>query len=498
MPPETASAWSFGPFTFDPAASLLSRDGEPVKAEPQSLRLLDHLICNRDRIVTRNELIETVWDGRAVSDWAVSAAIKALRTALGDTGRDSRIVRTIHSRGFRFIADVTAPAEPTAPIPSVFVRCFRTTDQNTDDRYLAEGMTEDLITDLARQNAFGVLSYTAARAIGDAAPPASAGVTHVVEGSLRRNAAALRLTLAILDATGSRQIWAERYDMQPTALLAAQDRLSQRIIDILAPGQATHQPRPGGTRNPEAQDRYLKGRYAYFRYQPAAFADALEHFAAAAEIDPDFADAWAQQAYCRTTLHVFGLPGSDASLAPAEALARQAIALDDRSALGHARLGWVLGYCGRPDETVAAFERAVACDPDQAEVYLAYGETMNRLAAPAQAEALLDIAFSKDTYFPPSWEFTRGHAKVLLGHHTAAIGHFRAALDRVERFLPARVQLTRALWEQGDTEAARAEVRVIRSHAPKYSLAHAARMFPYPVPAERDRLMDALTAAGMT
>jgi Tfp pilus assembly protein PilF len=217
----------------------------------------------------------------------------------------------------------------------------------------------------------------------------------------------------------------------------------------------------------------------------------------AATLDPMFADAFAQQAYCRTTLYVFGLPSADKTLGPAEALARQAIKLDNSSALGHARLGWILGYGSKPEETIVAFEAAVACDPENAEVYHACGETMNRLAQPERAEPLLQTAFSKDSFFPPSWEFPQGHTKILVGEHVSAIGHFLSVQERVERFIPARVQLTRAYWEAGDHLAASRTVAEISTIAPKCSLAHAARMFPYPIAKERSRLLNALAGAGM-
>ena len=147
----------------------------------------------------------------------------------------------------------------------------------------------------------------------------------------------------------------------------------------------------------------------------------------------------------------------------AGALARKAIAIDSTSALGHARLGLVLGYRGKPEETIAALETALRPEPDNAEVYHAYGETMNRLAQPQKAAPLLGTVFSKDSFLPPSWEFPQGHTKVLLGHHDRAIEHFESVLDRLERFIPARVQLVRALWEAGTRQRRRRTWRPARN-----------------------------------
>ncbi|SNS17990.1 winged helix-turn-helix domain-containing protein [Antarctobacter heliothermus] len=486
--------WRFAGFVFDAARFELCRDGVPVKAEPQSLRLLRVLIENRDRVVTRADLEQDLWQGRAVSDWAISAAVKALRAVLDDSER--QIIRTVHSRGFRFVAELTRDTAPETAIPAVLVRPFRCPESAAEDAYLVDGLTEDLITDLSRHPSLTVLSYNTSRALGGKPPPETLPVSHLVEGSLRRMGATMRITVAILDAGGDRQVWAERFDVTAETLLAAQDRIGLRVAEVLAPGAAP-EPRRAGTRHAGAYDRYLQGRYAYFRYAPQAFAEALAHFEAAARLDPEFAAALAQQAYCRCTLHVFGMPGADPTLARAEALARAAIALDAQDSLGHARLGWVLGYLGRVDDCIASLEEALRLDPANAEVCLAYGETLNRLARPEQAEALLERAFALDSFHPPSWEFAKGHARVLVRDHVAAVAHFRSVLARVDRFIPARVQLVRALVEQGLAAEATAEVAKIREFAPKYSLAHAARMFPYPVAAERARLLDALAVGGL-
>ena len=240
-----------------------------------------------------------------------------------------------------------------------------------------------------------------------------------------------------------------------------------RLLAVIAPDQTRPSRQPRGTVISRVYDAYQKGRYAYFRYEPQAFVEALTHFAKAAELDT------------------------------AEDLAREAIRRDDRAALGYARLGWLLGYLGWPQETIAAFDAAVARDPESPEAYLAYGETMNRLARPQDAGPLLETLFSKDSFLPPSWEFPQGHRHLLLGEQEVAIGHFQFVLDRVPRFVPAQIQMVRAHWEAGDTESAKQAVSRIKEIAPKFSLAHAKRMFPYPFQKKADALTAALSCAGL-
>ncbi len=494
-----AQFWSFGSFALDEATFELTHSEVPVAIEPQSLRVLIFLIRHRNRVVSKDDLVEAIWQGRAISDWAISGAIKAVRIALGDTDRDDRIIKTIHGRGFRFVADAVSrnPEKASEPLPTVLVRAFRSIGQHAALDYLADGLTEDLIHSLSRHNALKVLSYNTIQALGDAVPADIYGVTHIIDGSIRESGSRNRVSVAILNRTGQQQIWSERFDLSQESLLAGHDLIADRLLAVIAPDQTRPARKRRGTISSQAYDAYQKGRYAYFRYEPQAFAEALSHFARATELDPDFANAYAQQAYCRTTLYVFGLPGSDKTLDAAESFAREAIRRDDNAALGYARLGWVLGYLKRPEETIAAFDAAMTRDPDNSEVYLAYGETMNRLARPQDAGPLLETVFSKDSFLPPSWEFPQGHRHLLLGEQEAAIGHFQSVLDRVPRFVPARVQLVRCLWEIGDTEGAKHEVTRIKEIAPKYGLAHSKRMFPYPVQKEVDALTAALSGAGL-
>ncbi|MEP1931946.1 MAG: tetratricopeptide repeat protein [Sedimentitalea sp.] len=494
-----AQIWSFGSFSLDEASFDLTRSDVSIQIEPQSLRILIFLIRHRDRVVSKDDLVDAIWHGRAISDWAISGAIKAVRIALGDTDRDNRLIKTIHGRGFRFVADAISrtPETASAPIPTVLVRVFRSSGEDIALEYLADGLTEDLINSLSRHDALTVLSYNTTKALGDGVPEDIYGVTHIIDGSIRESGSRTRVNAAVLNGTGQQQIWAERFDLSPESLLAGHDLIADRLLAVIAPDQVRPARKRRGTVNSQAYDAYQKGRYAYFRYEPPAFVEALSHFAKAAELDPGFANAYAQQAYCRTTLYVFGLPGTDSTLDAAEGLAREAIRRDDNAGLGYARLGWVLGYLGRPREAIAAFDAALTRDPENPEAYLAYGETMNRLARPQDAGPLLETVFSKDSFLPPSWEFPQGHRHLLLGEQEVAIGHFQSVLDRVPRFVPARVQLVRALWEVGDTKGANREVVWIKEIAPKYSLSHSKRMFPYPVQKEADALTTALSGAGL-
>lgn len=107
--------YRFGTFELDPARAELRAGSEPRALEPQVFALLALLVENRERLVSRDELIEKVWDGRIVTDAAIASRVKSARQALGDDGQAQRFIRTVHRRGFRFVAEVKAVHDVTAP-----------------------------------------------------------------------------------------------------------------------------------------------------------------------------------------------------------------------------------------------------------------------------------------------------------------------------------------------------------------------------------------------
>jgi len=401
-----------------------------------------------------------------------------------------------------------APAPPARPLhegPSIVVLPFANNSGDCEQEYFADGITDDLITDLAQSSVLFVVSRNSAFAFKGAALDTQEiatrlGVGHVLEGSVRKAGDRIRINARLVDGKTGGQIWGERFQGQLSDIFELQDDISGRIRSALegqligAPEQKASRARP---RNSKAYDLCLRGRWEYYSYSPANLATAQHYFEQAVAEDGDYAEAYAYLSYCRTTAYVFTWPGADETLDPALDLARKAVDLDSGSALAHARLGWVLGFMGRFDEAVSSFEAAVIREPENAEALYAYGETMNRGGEPARALPILEKAFSVDEYFPPSWEFAKAHSFVLLKRFDDGLGILLPALARTPRLVPARVQLARAYGEMGRGTEAAAAVSEIRKSAPNYSLSSAARMFPYPTKVERDRLLNALRDAGL-
>ena len=237
----------FADFEIDIARRELRRAGAVVHIEPQVFDLLVHLIRNRDRIVSKDELIEVIWHGRIVSEAALSSRISAARRVLGDSGNDQTLIHTMYKRGFRFVGELDAgvpervvtsdqdrsaapaddavklvpPAEPL-PLPdkpSIAVLPFQNMSRDPEQEYFADGLTEDIITGLSRQRWFFVIARNSSftykgEAVDVRNVAAQLGVRYVLEGSVRKADNRVRVTGQLIDAANGNHLWAERYDRE--------------------------------------------------------------------------------------------------------------------------------------------------------------------------------------------------------------------------------------------------------------------------------------------
>ena len=192
---------AFDRFEVDPARGELRRDGAPVACEPQVLDLIAHLAAHPGEIVSRDDLIEHVWGGRIVSDSAIASRINAARAALGDDGTAQRIIRTVPRRGFRFEAapQEDAAATPALPDkPSIAVLPFQNMSGDPEQAYFSDGITDDIIIDLARYDELFVTARHSSFAYRDTGMPPveiarALGVQYLAEGAVRRAGSRIRV-----------------------------------------------------------------------------------------------------------------------------------------------------------------------------------------------------------------------------------------------------------------------------------------------------------------
>jgi TolB-like protein len=262
----------FAGFEIDVARQELRRAGAVVHIEPQVFDLIVYLIQHRERIVSKDELIEAIWQGRFVSEAALSSRISAARRALGDSGNNQSLIRTLRKRGFRFVGEIVETssgpigmagcqpakrhstvnendagklvpnAEPLSlpDTPSIAVMPFQNMGQDPDHEYFADGLTEDIITGLSRQRWFSVIASTSSftykgQAVDVRNVAVRLGVRYVLEGSVRMAANRVRVTGQLIDATKGNHLWAEKYDRDLADVFALQDDIATRVIGSVGP-----------------------------------------------------------------------------------------------------------------------------------------------------------------------------------------------------------------------------------------------------------------------
>ena len=248
----------FSDHTLDTDRRELLRGAESIAIEPQVFDLLIYLVENRDRVVSKDDLIASIWGGRIVSESTLTSRINAARKAVGDNGKDQRVIRTAPRKGVRFVADVREERETTAarrtssgtgstqhpPLisdrPSIAVLPIENMSQDRALELIANGLAEDIIALLARVPGFFVIARassfiyrpgaTEIRQVGT-----ELGVRYVVTGSARASAERVRVTIQLVEAETSNQLWAGRYDVERGDTLDLQDEIARRIMAELEP-----------------------------------------------------------------------------------------------------------------------------------------------------------------------------------------------------------------------------------------------------------------------
>ncbi len=302
----------------------LSRGGEAVSIAPQVFDLLVYLIGNRERVVSKDDLIDAVWEGRIVSDSALTTRMNVVRSAIGDSGEEQRLIKTLLRKGFRFVGTVReqpeagiamdessgggargAPALPDRP--SVAVLAFSNLSGDAEQEFFADGLVEDIITALSRFRGLFVIARQSSfaykgKSVDIKQVGRELGVRYVLEGSVRKAGQRLRITGQLIDAATAAHLWADRYEGALEDIFDLQDKVTQQVIGAIAPEldraeieRATRRT----TGNIDAVTAFYRGLpHVDFPTSPENNEAALGDFKRAIALDPGFAPAYGGVASC--------------------------------------------------------------------------------------------------------------------------------------------------------------------------------------------------------
>ena len=448
----------FDDYALDTERRELRRGDVQVAVEPKVFDLLMYLVENRQRVVSRDDLIANVWDGRIVSESAIGRCINGARSAIDDSGETQRLIKTLQRKGLRFVGEVreeqtpsnaavarseantpgTGPALPDRP--SIAVLPFDNISGDPAQDYFSDGITEDIITELSRFSELTVIARNSSfqykgKAVDMRQVGRDLGVRYVLQGSVRCGGDRVRISAQLVDAGTGAHRWAERYDRQFEDIFAIQDEVARTIAPILAAHVNKAEIDRTLNKPPaswQAYDYYLRAVHLMGTYfsslKVADLYEVRRLLEQSLALDPAYARACVKLAWTHFNAWVNPLDGdhlNPAALDRAFALARRAVELDHTLPEAHAFLGHVVARRGEHDAAIAAFERAFALNPNFTD--WRFAENLVWAGEPERAIAAVDRLMQLDPYYVPLALVWVGAANYMLRAYPQACRPCRSA-----------------------------------------------------------------------
>ena len=501
-------------FVLDLRKFELRKGERLVPAEPQVLSLLFLLVENRDRLVTKDELIAAVWQGRAVSDSAISSRIKSARHVLGDDGGMQRMIRTIHGKGFRFVGPITACADSPTPgagrpeggQPSIAVLPFDCDDPGL--KTISDGVPHELIVGLSRLRSLKVIargsSFRFRRWPGDLAEVAATlRVQFCLTGSVHLVGSRIAIAVELVDARSGHIVWGELYEGQVERLHEIRERILAQVISSLELQISRHEAdlaRFVPMEDLSAWSSYHVGLQHMFRFNKTDNAQALIYFDHAARRDPSLTRAHAgvsfarfQNAFMRYTDEV----ANEVKLA--REAAERAIQLDEQDPTANLMLGRSLWLEGQVESSVPWLERSIALSPNYAQAIYSRAWTQMILCESAAGQHNARVALSLSPIDPLRYAMLAidGFTQTLMGDATAgALLVDRAAREPRAHVMIAVMAAICHAWAR-DRDRSGYWTQEIRLRRPDLTKDTFLASFPYRDGPVRQRVSQALTTLGL-
>jgi len=529
-------------FTFDDCSidcdrREVRRGDALVAVEPQVFDVLVYLIRHRDRVVSRDDLLAAVWDGRIVSESTLSSRINSARAAIGDSGDQQRLIRTIAREGFRFVGEVrerngsgdasTASPAPTEqqtkpgsarPVsrrlpekPSSAVLPFTNMSGDPEQEYFSDGITEDIVTALSRLHWFFVIARNSTfaykgqrmdvRQIGR-----DLGVRYLLEGSVRKSGQRLRITSQLLDAMTGNHIWSERYDRELTDIFALQDEITASVAAAIEPKLLAAEAVRSQERSSDdldAWDLMMRALTYYWRMTSADSKIAIDMLSEAVQRYPNYGPAHSMLAFTLLVSSHVGwmLEGHDSMFRTPGAvtsLAYRAAELDDEDPWAHLALGYLAFTARQTDDAVREYRRAIDLNPNFATAYGYLGWALVFDGQSDEAIAHFQRALRMSPRDPLKAFFCSGTgvAHYYGQRYDEAVDWARNAIQQRPAFSAAHRILCASLAMAGRAEEARVAMTKLRELQPNISIEWIKQYVPY-TPRAMPHFLEGMRKAGL-
>jgi TolB-like protein/Tfp pilus assembly protein PilF len=511
--------YCFETYALDPERRELRRGGGLIPLEPQVFDLLVYLIENRDRVVSKDDLIASIWQGRIVSESTLTSRINAVRKAVGDTGEQQNLIRTVARKGIRFVGELrkapleimaSEPVRASLPLPerpSIAVLPFANMSGDPEQEYFSDGISEDIITALSKLRWFFVIARNSSfiykgKPVHLKQVAEDLGVRYVIEGSVRKVGDRVRITAQLNDVATGSHLWAERYDRSIADVFAVQDEITEAIVGAIEPQLYAAENFRAQRKAPDSLDAWdlvMRALSHYWRVtrQDNVVAQAL--LEKAISIDSNYGQAMGLLATSYMFTAHMGWMDMATAMAKAESAALAAIRADSEDPWAHNALGQVYLFGRRLDDSLAEWETALRLNPNFALAQGYYGLSLTYSGRWQEADEAARRAIRlspRDPYLGVYYGIV-AYAQFIARNYDEAIKHARQAIRQRSDFVGGHRVLVAAAGMAGDVELAKAALVELKRAQPNISLAWIAANMPIRHDAEREHYLDGFRRAGL-
>jgi TolB-like protein/Tfp pilus assembly protein PilF len=493
----------FAAHTLDLDTRELRRGSRQLDVEPQVFDILSYLVQNRDRVVTREDLIASVWGGRIVSDATLATRMNAVRKAVGDSGEEQKLIRTLPRRGFRFVGDVRVQSGPDLPMaagqlkndgayelrpalslpdrPAIAVLPFANMSGELEQEYFSEGISEDIITALSKLRWFFVIARNSSfaykgKSVHSKQIAGELGIRYLVAGSVRRSGDCVRITAQLNDAATGTQLWAERYDRGLADVFAVQDEITAAIVAAIEPQVYAAENFRAQRKSPDSLDAWdlvMRALPHFWRMTCEDNAAAQALLDQAISIDPNYARALAVLAFSHAFGTRMGWEDQAVAIPAAERAERAALRADSEDRWAHLSLASVSLSLGRFEDALAGLEAALSLNPNFPLAQTYYGCILSHIGrwqdgAEAARRAL---RLSMRDPFSPVANVVGAYAEFVGCNYQEAMRLAREAIRQRPDYTAGYRTLVASAAMAGELDLASAKLTALRRVQPNISLA---------------------------
>ena len=555
---ELNQPFTLGEWLVDPVADRVSKGDQSVKLEPRVMDVLVYLASRPGQIASREELETSVWAGIVVGYEALTSTMLKLRKALDDDPRHPRYIETVSKRGYRLIAEVHPineiapqvganiqteqyPRESffikrgkqlfsafiiitiimgaliwfrvpedvdkhhldTEPFVSVAVLPFDNISGDPAQQYYANGITNDLITELSRISELTVISKDSTFLLKDDTLDRirqELGVDYVLKGSVRRDAKQIRINTQLIETHSGRHLWGEHFDASLDDTFSVQDAITEQIAGVLKIHFSTGQGSTVARYFPsiEAYDLFLQGLDFYGRRSFEDLEQAKSYFQQALNLDPNFARAYANLGLIHLRHAIDGWEiNTQGEFDKARSLALQALQLNDQLAEIHFVNAFVNLYQRDYESAIRGLGKALDLRPSYADGYALLAWVLHFSGRPEHAEINLKRAILLNPITPVGYLLVQGEGEFIEGHYADAITTLESALEKNPINPRTQAVLAASYAQANRVDDATWIIDQLLAHHPKVTITRLRNAFPFRDEKQIQQFQEGLRKAGL-